>query len=158
MKNIVLARIDDRLIHGQVVTAWVKQTNATRIVIADDPLTNDSFMQRLLKAVAPPGIVVDILTVEAAADFLKEEPAAGENIIVLVKTPEVIEDLIQRGVALDKVILGGIGAKEGRKRFNKNVSASPAEVECIKRIIDKGVEMYYQLVPSEKAVDVKKLI
>lgn len=158
MREIVLARIDDRLIHGQVVTAWVKQTNATRIVIADDPLTGDAFMQRLLKAVAPPGMAVDIFTVDAAADFLLEEPSSGEKIIVLVKTPQAMEGLIDKGIAVDKVILGGIGAAEGRKRFNKNVSASPEEVESIKQILNKGVDMFYQLVPSEKAIDVKKLI
>ena len=158
MRNIVLARIDDRLIHGQVVTAWVKQTNANRIVIADDPLTKDMFMQRLLKAVAPPGIAVDIFTIEAAIKFLTEDPPAGENIILVVKVPEIMEALVDGGVVLDKIILGGMGAKEGRKRFNKNVSASPEEVECIRRILDKGIGMYYQLVPSEKAVDVKKFL
>lgn len=158
MRNIVLARIDDRLIHGQIVTAWVKQTNGNRIVIADDPLTKDTFMQRLLKAAAPPGISVDILAVSDAINFLKEEPAAGECIIILAKVPGVMEALINGGVGIDRVILGGMGAKEGRKRFNKNVSASPEEIESIKRILGKGVEMYFQLVPSEKAEDVKKLV
>ncbi|MDD4570601.1 MAG: PTS sugar transporter subunit IIB [Tepidanaerobacteraceae bacterium] len=158
MRNIVLARIDDRLIHGQVVTSWVKQTNANRIIIVDNPLTKDVFMQRLLKAAAPSGISVSILTTEDAVKFLKEEPSAGENIIILVKVPEAIEALIDGGVVLDKVILGGMGAKEGRSRFNKNVSASSKEVECIKRILEKGVSMYYQMVPNERAVDVKKII
>lgn len=158
MRNIVLARIDDRLIHGQIVTAWVKQTNGNRIVIADDPLTKDTFMQRLLKAAAPPGISVDILAVSDAINFLKEEPAAGECIIILAKVPGVMEALINGGVGIDRVILGGMGAKEGRKRFNKNVSASPEEIESIKRILGKGVEMYFQLVPGEKAEDVKKLV
>jgi mannose/fructose/N-acetylgalactosamine-specific phosphotransferase system component IIB len=158
VRNIVLARIDDRLIHGQVVTSWVKQTNANRIIIVDNPLTKDVFMQRLLKAAAPSGISVSILTTEDAVKFLKGDPAAGENIIILVKVPEAIEALIDGGVVLDKVILGGMGAKEGRSRFNKNVSASSKEVECIKRILEKGVSMYYQMVPNERAVDVKKII
>ncbi|MDD4296969.1 MAG: PTS sugar transporter subunit IIB [Ruminiclostridium sp.] len=158
MRNIVLARIDDRLIHGQVVTAWVKQTNGNRIVIADDPLTKDTFMQRLLKAAAPPGITVDILTTVDAISFLKETPESGENIILLVKVPDIIEALIDGGVVLDKVILGGMGAKEGRNRFNRNVSASPKEVESFKRIMGKGIPMHYQLVPSDKAEDVKKFV
>lgn len=158
MRKIVLARIDDRLIHGQVVTAWIKVTNANRIVIVDDPLSKDAFMQRLLKAAAPPDISVDIFTIKDAVNFLKEQPAARENIIVLVKVPEIMEALINGGVLFDKVILGGMGAKEGRMRFNKNISASPMEIECIKRIMSKGIAMYYQLVPAEKAIDVKKLL
>lgn len=158
MKNIVLARIDDRLIHGQIVTAWVKQTNCSKIIIVDDPLSKDTFMQRLLKAAAPPGISADVLTTNDAINFLKKEPLAGENIIILTKVPEIMEALIDGGVTLNKIILGGMGAKGGRKRFNKNVSASPEEVECIKRIIGKGTDMYYQLVPNEKAQDVKKFL
>jgi len=158
MRNVVLARIDDRLIHGQIVTAWVKQTNGNRIVIVDDPLTKDTFMQRLLKAAAPPGISVDILTTENAINFLKETSAAGEYIIILTKVPEIMEALIDGGVSIDKIILGGMGAKEGRNRFNKNVSASLKEVESFKRILGKGIAMLYQLVPSEKAEDVKKFL
>jgi PTS system mannose-specific IIB component len=158
MRNIVLARIDDRLIHGQVVTAWVKLTNANKIVIIDEQLPKDVFMQRLLKAAAPPGITVDIFATDNAVKFLKEDPVAGENVIILAKVPEIMEALINGGILLDKVILGGMGAKEGRNKFNKNVSASPKEVESIKRILGKGIAMYYQLVPSEKADDVKKFL
>lgn len=158
MKHIVLARIDDRLIHGQIVTAWVKQTGCSRIVIVDDPLSKDTFMQRLLKAAAPPGISADVLATNDAINLLKEKPSEGENIIILTKVPEIMEALIDGGVALDKIILGGMGAKGGRKRFNKNVSASPEEVECIKRILKKGTDMYYQMVPGEKAQDVKKFL
>lgn len=158
MKNIVLARIDDRLIHGQVVTSWVKQTNATNIVIVDDPLTKNTFMQRLLRAAAPQDITVQILTREDGVNYLSGEAVEGENIILLVKAPEYIEALLDGGVMMDKVILGGMGAKEGRNRFNRNVSASPEEVETIRRILARGVEMFYQLVPEERAEDVKKLI
>ena len=109
MRNIVLARIDDRLIHGQVVTAWVKQTNGNRIVIADDPLTKDTFMQRLLKAAAPPGITVDILTTADAINFLKEAPESGENIILLAKVSLYWTRLFSVEWAQKK---GGIGLTE----------------------------------------------
>lgn len=158
MRNIVLCRIDDRLIHGQVVTAWAKQTNANRIVIVDDALEKDAFMQKVLAATAPPGIKVDALSIDKAAEDLKKDGTPNEKIIILVKVPEVFEALINKGVKLDKIILGGIASKAGRTKFNKNVSASPEEVECMKRIIEKGVPMYFQLVPSEQAVDVSKML
>lgn len=62
MKNIVLIRIDDRLIHGQVVTQWIKDTNGNRILIVDDKLVNDRMMMRILKAAAPPGVKVEVMT------------------------------------------------------------------------------------------------
>jgi len=65
---------------------------------------------------------------------------------------------IIRGVELPLVILGGMGAGEGRKKFNRNVSAAQEEVDSMKRIIAGGTEINYQLVPTEGPVDVRKLI
>lgn len=158
MRNIVLCRIDDRLIHGQVVTAWVKQTNGNRIIIVDNALTKDVFMQKILKAAAPPNIKVDVLSADAAAAVLLEDATEGEQIIILVKVPEVLETLMDNGVRFEKIILGGMGAKAGRTKFNKNVSASQEEAETMKRIIQKGTHIFFQLVPTEKATDIQKLL
>ncbi len=158
MRNIVLARIDDRLIHGQVVTAWVKTTSANRILIADDALMADTFTRRLLKAAAPPGIAVDIYGVNDALGFLLQEGGEKENLILLTKAPQQMETLINSGVAMKTIILGGMGAKPGRSRFNKNISASPEEVKSIRNMVEGGIEILYQLVPSEVPVNVKKFL
>lgn len=158
MKVVVLTRIDDRLIHGQVVTAWVKQTNGNRIVIVDDPLSKDVFMQRVFKAAAPPNVNVEIVTTEAACALLKEEPSKNERVIVLAKCPQIMEQLLDSGVALGTVILGGMGVKGTRKKFYKNVSADDDEIACFKRILEKGGAIQYQLVPDEHPVDVKSIL
>lgn len=158
MKNVVLCRIDDRLIHGQVVTSWVKQTGGNRILVVDDALTRDIFMQKILKAAAPPDVSVEVLSVNDAIAVLKEEAGNGEKIIILVKVPQAVEKLIEGGVKLPQVILGGMGAKEGRKKFNRNVSASQEEAESMKRMIAGGTQIYYQLVPTESPSDVRKML
>jgi PTS system mannose-specific IIB component len=157
MKNIALARIDDRLIHGQIVTAWCRTTSVTTILIADDSLVNDNFTQRLLKAAAPPDISVLIMSIEMAGAFLKEDAESNERIMLLTKAPEAMEKLADDGVAFQKIVLGGMGLKPGRNRFNKNVSASPEEVACMKRIVDRGIDMQYQLVPREIPIKIKSL-
>lgn len=157
MRNIALARIDDRLIHGQIVTAWCRTTSVTTILIADDALVNDSFTQRLLKAAAPPDISVMILTIEMAGVFLKEDADGNERIMLLTKTPEGMEKLAEDDITFETIVLGGMGMKPGRKRFNKNVFASPDEVNCMKRIVDRGIDMQYQLVPREIPINIKNL-
>ncbi|HHW94265.1 MAG TPA: PTS sugar transporter subunit IIB [Clostridiaceae bacterium] len=158
MRSIVLARIDDRLIHGQVVTAWCKTTGANAIVIADDDLVCDEFSQRLLKACAPPGITVHTLSLSDASIYLRSTGEGDERIILLTKTPGVMEYLLEEGVSIGRIILGGMGMKAGRKRFNKNVSASEEEISSMKRIVSRGVDINYQMVPKERPVNVKKLL
>lgn len=155
MKNLVLVRIDDRLIHGQVVTQWLKTTKGNRILIIDDELPNNKMMLRVLKAAAPPGVAVDVLSEEDALVYLKGESQKGENIVILVKIPEVLEHLIDNGVVIPKIILGGMGINAKRKKFNRNVAASEEEIKAMNRIIQKGSAIFYQLVPSDMAVNIE---
>lgn len=153
-----MVRIDDRLIHGQVATQWIAASHANCILIIDDELVKNPMMTRMLKAVAPPKVTVDVKNTVDAIDRLKQEPEKKENMMILVKVPQVLETLIDAGIEIPKIILGGMGLTPQRKKFNKNVSASPDEIECMKRIINKNIPMYYQLVPSDKAVNVDKLL
>ena len=158
MKNIILTRIDDRLIHGQVVTAWIKQYPVNQILIIDDELVKDQLMERIYRASAPIGVVISIKSVQDSIEFLHEEPSRDENYLILVKIPELIETLLDSGIAIKKVILGGMGAKTGRKKFNRNISASNEEVESFHRIINRGTEIFYQLVPNDKAVNIRNIL
>lgn len=157
MRELVLVRIDDRLIHGQVATQWISASHANCILIIDDELVKNPMMMRMLKAVAPPRVTVDVKSTIDAIDSLKQETEKDEKMMILVKVPQILESLIDNGIEIPKIVLGGMGLTPQRKKFNKNVSASPDEIECMKRIIKKGVPMYYQLVPSDKAVNVEKL-
>ena len=120
MLNIVFTRIDDRLIHGQVATAWSKVTNANRIIVVDDVVSKDSFMDMVLKSAAPKGINVDVFSVEDAVPVINGDDT-GENVFILAKTPDTILKLINLGVNLKALNLGGMGAKIGRKQFYKNI-------------------------------------
>lgn len=155
---IVLTRIDDRLIHGQVMTAWVKFTQANRIMIIDEGVAKDPFMVKVLKMAAPPGIKVDIYDVEQAVEVLKENDSTNERIIILVKHPVVIETLLEKGIEIKKLNVGGMGAAPGRKTLYKNISISKEEREIFQRILDKGTNIFIQIVPDEKEVDIKKLL
>ena len=73
MSNIVLARIDDRLIHGQVMTAWVQYTGGNEIVIADDKVANDPFLSAVITGAVPKHLKAEAMTLEKAADYLKKE-------------------------------------------------------------------------------------
>lgn len=158
MRNVVLARIDDRLIHGQVVTGWLKFTNGNKIYIVDDQLKKDALMQTILKTAAPVGTKVFVQSQEECAAALKKEGQPNERIVILAKTPQVFERLIDEGLPFPEIILGGMGMTSSRQRFYKNVAASPEEVECMRRIVGKGTEIIYQLVPDEPSKNIKTLL
>ena len=157
MKNIVLARIDERLIHGQVATQWLKLINANTIVVADDKIPTDNFMTMILQAVCPRNCKLHLLTPKDAAEFLKGE-AGSEKVFIVTKGPEAMLAMIEEGCEFKEIILGNMGGAPGRKMFNRNVSASESEVQCFKDIVGKGVPIYQQMVPADSRVDVQTLL
>lgn len=153
MRNIVLARVDDRLIHGEVVSVWTPNLSVNRIIVADDGVAADKFNSRVLKALAPAGVKVNVYTVEAASEKLKEESLKGEKIMVLAKTPTTFERIVNNDVEIKEVNLGGMGIRDNRTPFIKNVACSPDEVKSIENMINKGIRVYYQLVPEQQVIE-----
>lgn len=156
--EIVLYRIDDRLIHGQVMTAWSKLTNANHVIIIDDGVVADSFMCKILTMAAPRGMQVEIFNVQDGLARLQNPGPAGVKAIVLLKTPEVALKLIAAGIKPAYLNVGGMGASPGRKQLFKNISASPQEIEALKKIESLGVPVQFRIVPDDKATPLNKVI
>ena len=158
MKNILVARIDDRVIHGQVVTSWIRSYPITNILIVAEDLANNQLMQRIYKSVAPEGIEVTVLNNQDAIQLLDEKEGKSENLMLLAKTPEVFEFLVDHDVPLSKIVLGGMGSKPGRETLIRNISASVAERESFRRLIQRGIKIVYQMVPVDKEIEIEKLL
>lgn len=154
MRNIVLARVDDRLIHGEVVTAWTPSTRANRIIIVDDDVAKDAFNVRVVKALAPAGTKVFVYDVEKASERLMVQGVEGERLLVLAKTPTTFYRLIQNGVPIKEVNLGGAGIRGERQPFINNVSLDPDEVLACEGMQKAGCRVYYQLVPEQGVIEI----
>ena len=160
MKNVVLTRIDERLIHGQVATSWLKiRSDPNYILIVDDKLVNDAMQKRLLYIVAEQfNVAVDIKSVDDAAQWLAQDAEPGQNIIVMTKVPGPLLALIKKGIRLPEIILGNMGMAAGRKRFSRNISASDEEIQQFKDILSSGTEIYCQMVPTESKKSIDSLL
>lgn len=158
MLNIVLTRIDDRLIHGQVMTRWVKNTKATKIVIVDDGVAKDLFMQDVIRMSAPSNMEIEIYNVDDAINALNEEGKEDEKVIILLKYPKTFYLLLEGGVDIKKLNVGGMGAGPGRKPFYRNISVSQEEREIFKKILEHGTEAFIQVIPDDKIIDLKKVL
>lgn len=158
MSNIVLTRIDDRLIHGQVMTSWLNFTSATKIMVVDDKSAEDPFLKTVLKNAVPKNVGLGVFTAEKAASRILKGFPPQDRIIVLVKYPATICKMMELGVKFEKVNIGGMGAAKNREKFYKNISASEEEKEMIKQMIDAGCKVEIQIIAEDAAVDVSKLL
>ena len=158
MRNVVLARVDDCLIHGEVVTAWIPTYKATRILIIDDDVAKDEFNVRVVKALAPAGTKVFVYTVEKASEKLMVPGVEGERLLLLAKTPTTFNRLIQNGVPLKEVNLGGAGIRGERKPFINNVALDPEEVTSCEEMQKAGCRVYYQLVPEQGVIEIDEAV
>jgi len=146
-----LVRIDDRLIHGQVIAVWCKHQRFTRIVIVDDGVAADAFMQEVLRLAAPPGLQVDVLSVEEGISALTGNPPNRGTTMVLVKSPQTAKRLYDGGLKYSALNIGGIGSGPGRKNIFKNIAVSKEEIVILKHLLDQGVEITLLTVPGEKS-------
>lgn len=153
-----LVRIDDRLIHGQVVAVWVKHIRTERIVIVDDGVAKDPFMQEVLRLAAPPGIKVDVRTIQEAIATLGEGSPQRDRTMLLLKSPQVARQLFDGGVRFSHLNVGGLGAEPGRKLVFKNISMSDEEKAILKSLVKDGVKITLQTVPGEQCVDFSALV
>ena len=153
--NISVTRIDDRLIHGQVATQWVNYAKANLIIIIDDATAKDKFMSSFLVKLAPRGTTVKIYTTEQSIDAMKEHLIhEEEKILILTKGPQPLLALINAGLPIDRIIVGGMGKSGKRKPLYRNISASDEERDCFKEILKKGCEVVLQILPDYKPINI----
>ncbi|MCB7319700.1 PTS sugar transporter subunit IIB [Lacrimispora sp. 210928-DFI.3.58] len=148
--SVKMIRIDDRLIHGQIVAAWVKSLSINRIWIVDDGVAGDTFITNVMKMVAPPDAELIITGTDGIASRIKEFDTADKNTLILVKFPKVAKLIFDAGVGLKELNVGGMGANADRKKLFKNISASESELADLRAMKEMGLKVYFQVTPNEK--------
>jgi len=153
------ARIDDRLIHGQVVTAWLQYLGkCDEILIADDKARKDQFLQNVLRMTAPPNMSLRVRSVdETVADF-QTKSNDTRRVLLLTRGPGQMLRLIEGGVPIAFINLGGMGAGPGRHNLQRSVSVSEEDIEQFRQILGKGVKIELKMVPSDRGVDLAALL
>lgn len=157
IEGIVLVRIDDRLIHGQVMTSWLNYTSANKIMIIDDEVANDPFMKSVLKTCVPANVKLATFTVEKAAVRLKKG-FAGDQCIILLKYPKTLRCLKEKGIIFDHINIGGMGAGGDRKQFYRNISMSEEEIDILRELADAGSAFNIRIIAEDGEIDISKML
>lgn len=155
-KRRIFSRIDDRLIHGQVMTAWLQNYKTNRIMIVDDLVAEDEYLKSLIFMVAPVNVQIDIFSVKDASDYLKT--TKFDSIFLLAKKPQTFFLLENHGVELNEIIVGGISAQIGRKQLYKNIFVTDEELDYLKKMMLLGIKVKIQIVPDERGIPLEALI
>ena len=154
------ARIDDRLIHGQIVTAWIQETKARAILVADDKAAADSFQQSLLKLAVPQGIQLIIKSLpDAAALIARDKSTVG--VLLIVRSAMDAKALLDLGVKVEKWTLGNITGRKSeqeRKCVLKYVFATQNDADALLAIQNAGIKVVAQSVPNESSYDIIELL
>ncbi|WP_324682916.1 mannose/fructose/sorbose PTS transporter subunit IIB [Bibersteinia trehalosi] len=157
--TISLMRIDDRLIHGQVATSWAKAVKCEAIFAVSDEVAQDELRKNLLLQIAPEHLKAYVIPVEKAIKVYHNPKYASRHVLWLVTKPADIVRLIEGGVKIDKVNVGGMTYKDGNKQLSDAVTVGKEDVAAFKKLLELGIELSLQKVASNPKVELtqKKL-
>ncbi|MBX6764502.1 MAG: PTS sugar transporter subunit IIB [Rubrobacteraceae bacterium] len=142
-------RIDERLIHGQVTVRWTREVGADLILVANDEVAADEMQKMLLPLSAPSGVKTEIVTVEEAAESLKNGEASRRRTFLIVKRPADVIRLLDSGVQIEEINVGNMSHREGSKQVKRSVSVTPEDVEAFRELDRRGVRMTARMMPEE---------
>lgn len=153
-----LVRIDDRLIHGQVATRWTKETNVTRIIVVSDEVAADTVRKTLLTQVAPPGVTAHVVDVEKMIRVYNNPKYAGERVMLLFTNPTDVERLVEAGVKITTVNIGGMAFHQGKTQVNNAISLDAKDIEAFKKLNARGIELEARKVSSDPKLNMMDLV
>lgn len=157
MPNIVLSRIDERLIHGQVGVQWVGFAGANLVLVANDEVAEDPVQQNLMEMVLAEGIAVRFWTLQKVIDNI-HRAADRQKILLVCKTPADFLTLVKGGVPVNRINVGNMHYANGKQQIAKTVSVDAGDIAAFNDLKAAGVECFVQGVPTEPAVDLFKLL
>jgi len=148
--SVVLVRVDQRLLHGQVVVGWAPSLDADHVMIADDALARDAFGSEVMTSAAPPELDVEVAPLsEAARRF---ETLEGRTML-LVRSPAALLELVRLGAQVREANVGGLHWKEGARRFLDYLFVTREDVSALTELAKLGVRLIACDLPGNPKTD-----
>ena len=156
MPNILLTRIDNRLVHGQVAAQCCGSIGANIILVANDEVEKDTLRQGLMDMGAPCYASMRYWSLEKTINNI-HKAADRQLIFIVCETPEDVLKLVEGGVPIKKVNIGNMHMAEGKRQVAVSVAVDDKDVEAFKKLRELGVELEIKRVPSEPSENIEKL-
>ena len=156
--SIVLARIDSRLVHGQILEAWVPYVGADCIVVASDEVAGASFQCMVMQAAVPSSVKLIIGTLEETVSILSSADLLKKRVLLLFANSEDALKVCQFGASYSKLNLGNMHSSAGKDRYTCTIALDQQDIEKLQQVEDRGVTIVSQCVPADRERSWRKLI
>ena len=153
-----LARIDTRLLHGQVATTWTKQVAPDRIIAVSDAVAADDLRKSMIMEAAPPGVKAHVVPIWKMCEVAKDPRFGDTKAMLLFETPQDALKAIKGGVDIKEINLGSMAHSIGKVVCNKAVAMDQDDVDTIEELISMGIKFDVRKVPSDAPEDIQTLL
>ncbi|XBM35186.1 mannose/fructose/sorbose PTS transporter subunit IIB [Bacillus licheniformis] len=156
--KIVLARIDDRFIHGQVLTRWIKIHAADRIIVVSNEVAQDEMRKTLILSVAPSNVKASAVSISKMAKAFHSPRYEDTTAMLLFENPGDIVSLIEAGVPIETVNVGGMRFENNRRQITKSVSVTEKDIKAFEQLQELGVKLELRQPPSDSSEDFMQIL
>ncbi|MER2110576.1 MAG: PTS system mannose/fructose/N-acetylgalactosamine-transporter subunit IIB [Desemzia incerta] len=156
--SIVAARIDGRLIHGQVANLWASKLNISRIMVIDDEVSQNAIEKSGLKLATPAGVKLSVLPIEKAAANILAGKYDSQRVMVIAKRPDRFLKLVEAGVPLEEINVGNMSQSDESRAVTRSINVVDKDVEDFNQLDKKGIRLVSQMVPSDRQEDFMRLL
>lgn len=156
--KINLARIDTRLLHGQVATNWTPSSKADRIIVASDAVSKDELRKDLIKQAAPGGVKANVVPIKKLIEIAKDPRFGNTHALILFETPQDALKAIEGGVPIPELNVGSMAHSTGKTMVNNVLSMDKNDVATFEKLKDLGVKFDVRKVPNDSSKDLFELI
>lgn len=153
-----LLRIDDRMIHGQVVIGWAQPLKAKRLILCDDEVSKNEWERELYLSCVSPEIESAVMTIQQCVELLKRGGPDLASTFIIIKSPQVLNDLVKHGYTPETVNIGGLHYSEGKKEYLSYLFLSDFEKELLKKLMGRNIRIFCQDLPNSKKHELSALI
>lgn len=156
--EVQLVRIDDRLIHGQVATVWVKRFNIQRILVVSEEVTLNPMRKTMSEQAAPPGVKVHVITPEKLIEVFYNPLFLKTRVMLLFTNPQELALSVKKGIIINSVNIGGMSFSVGKKMLTNAVAIDEDDIKAFQYLKSKGIELEIRKVFSDNKVDLTGLL
>ena len=149
--DIAAVRIDTRLLHGQVATAWTKQIAPNRIIVVSDGVAHDQLRKTMIEQAAPPGVPANVVPISKMVEVAKDPRFGATKAFLLFETPQDLLKTIEGGVDITDVNIGSMAHSVGKVVVTDAIAMDQADLDCIETLHEKGVHIEARKVPADSA-------